>query len=87
MDIIEVKLNPVGDTLINKDVPNEDAPLNSHMNRHKHCNGFFHEHKISDTHCRYVCDKCGFAFIVPKEIDTFEKFKEHIATHESVQNR
>ena len=75
--MIEIKLNSIGDTLINKDVSNKDAPVNSHMNRHNHCNGFFHKHKASETHDRHVCDKCNFFFEVPKEVDTLEKLENY----------
>ena len=81
--MIRIQLSIIGDALINKDIHNDDkkTPLNSHMNKHECCAGFFHKNSASKTHDRYVCDKCGFSFVVPKEVGTFEELETYITRH------
>jgi|GEM_PF-3130178 hypothetical protein len=75
---IEVVLTPFDETLINKDVNDENDPLDSHLTKHKHCGGFFHKYHTAPAYNRYVCSKCGLYFTVPILVNTFAKLRGHI---------
>jgi hypothetical protein len=78
---IRIELTIIGDVLINKELQDENQPLNVHTNRHEHCGGFFHKHSVSKTHDRHTCDRCGFSFTINKDIDTHSKLRAHIKKH------
>lgn len=74
-----IKLNEAGDVLLEiSDSPmDNNRKLSGRVGLHARCYGFIEVISTTITHKVLCCKRCSLRILIPKEVNTFGKLREH----------